>query len=666
VASSRQCKATSAADEVELGGRRPEPKLAPPRPDPPAPPAGNLEAAVRAWLPVFYEADDDVLECRFLGFGDSKNTHIGWLRKKDIPKVAFRIASLARGAEAAYVTPHILRPSVLNGAKIGEFPWPKVAKRAPVTDADVAARRFLILDVDPVRPTGQSATDAEKAVAWAVLERARERVRPLGWGEPLVIDSGNGYHAYVRFPRPVPAQTPGEPDPVRLLLELIAADCDTDAAKVDPVVANPSRVVKLPGSWARKGDNTPDRPHRQSRVVETPADWQTPRPVPDGDFLAEALARLDPDGSKRANLAASRRASTAVGPPINWTTLPSEEKRVKRATAYVNKLPPGIQGQRGNDDTYRAASALVHGFAIAPEVAVGILMAEFNNRCVPPWSEPELAKMCNAAADKRHERPRGYLAVEGSDSPAPPPSASAGSKDENDEQNTNVLNEDAADPFRIGRAIVAQSFTDLAGVTLAYWLGDFYAWRREAAQWSRRGTDGLRAEVASLTRGHFETIQQANLKAVAAGKLDREDLPRLGKVTRNLVADVIQALQADTILHEAATPTAPAWIRGRSGPDPAEIVATRNALVHLPTMGVTEPTPDYFNLNVCGFAYESAAPAPVEWLKFLDSVWGKDVESIALLQEWMGYLLTPDKELQKMLLLLGPPSMMDPKNWTTG
>jgi putative DNA primase/helicase len=44
----------------------------------------------------------------------------------------------------------------------------------------------------------------------------------------------------------------------------------------------------------------------------------------------------------------------------------------------------------------------------------------------------------------------------------------------------------------------------------------------------------------------------------------------------------------------------------------------------------------------------------LEWLAFLDQIWGDDPESIGCLQEWFGYLLTPDTRQQKILMMVGP------------
>jgi hypothetical protein len=81
----------------------------------------------------------------------------------------------------------------------------------------------------------------------------------------------------------------------------------------------------------------------------------------------------------------------------------------RRAAAYLDAMPPGIQGQCGSNPTYAAAAALVNGFALDPETAYRLLAERYNPRCVPPWSEAELRHKLADALNKPHDRPRGYL-----------------------------------------------------------------------------------------------------------------------------------------------------------------------------------------------------------------------------------------------------------------
>ena len=81
----------------------------------------------------------------------------------------------------------------------------------------------------------------------------------------MFCDSGNGFHLLYRVD--LPADDGGT---VGKLLGALAARFDTPRVKIDRSVANPSRICKLPGTLARKGDHVPDRPHRRSRVLEVP------------------------------------------------------------------------------------------------------------------------------------------------------------------------------------------------------------------------------------------------------------------------------------------------------------------------------------------------------------------------------------------------------------
>jgi hypothetical protein len=126
-------------------------------------------------------------------------------------------------------------------------------------------RRWLLVDVDPIRDSLISATDVEKALAKETALAVREHLRGLGWPEPVLGDSGNGYHLLYRVD--LPADDGGL---VERILKALAARLDTDKVKIDQKVFNPARICKLPGTLARKGDNTPTRPHRRASLLEVP------------------------------------------------------------------------------------------------------------------------------------------------------------------------------------------------------------------------------------------------------------------------------------------------------------------------------------------------------------------------------------------------------------
>ncbi len=138
-------------------------------------------------------------------------------------------------------------------------------------DRDVVRRGWLLVDLDPVRPSGVSATDAEKEAA---LRRADEIVAHLGaqgWPGPVVADSGNGYHLLYPLDLPNDKESGGL---VKGVLEALAFKFDDDKVKVDTGVHNAARIVRLYGTLCRKGDDLPERPHRRSRILTIPMEAQ--------------------------------------------------------------------------------------------------------------------------------------------------------------------------------------------------------------------------------------------------------------------------------------------------------------------------------------------------------------------------------------------------------
>jgi hypothetical protein len=87
-----------------------------------------------------------------------------------------------------------------------------------------------------------------------------------------------------------------------------------------------------------------------------------------------------------------------------------------RVYKYLNQCPPAVSGQYGHDQTFKVAVVLVWGFCLPREEALGYLR-DYNLRCLPSWTEPELEhkidsaiKTCNRRWLAGEEiRPPGYL-----------------------------------------------------------------------------------------------------------------------------------------------------------------------------------------------------------------------------------------------------------------
>ena len=101
------------------------------------------------------------------------------------------------------------------------------------------------------------------------------------------------------------------------------------------------------------------------------------------------------------------------------------------------------------------------------------------------------------------------------------------------------------------------------------------------------------------------------------------------------------------------------WINGATGPDPKDLIVFANGILNVPAFldgdndALLDPTPDLFTTAALPVAFDPTATCP-SWLAFLQSSLGDDADKIKLLQEWIGYCLTPDTTYQKMLYMRGP------------
>ena len=192
---------------------------------------------------------------------------------------------------------------------------------------------------------------------------------------------------------------------------------------------------------------------------------------------------------------------------------------------------------------------------------------------------------------------------------------------------------------------------------LRFWRGEFHRYR--AGAYRPVPDDDQRGELTACVRSEFLRVNETEGAAwrTSEGK-DKGKPPRVRPVTCRLIGDVLQALRGLCLL--PASTDAPAWIDGATGPDPAGLLPLRNGILDLGALAARRAecllpsTPLFFTPTVAPFDFDPNAPRPVEWLKFLGEVWPDDPESIDTLQEWFGYLLTPDTRQQKMLFLLGP------------
>jgi hypothetical protein len=214
----------------------------------------ELEASIAAIVPA-----GSVFEIRLLA-GNRKRVDAGYFSSPSAAATA--LAHLDGHYQGIYLTPNPVLPELLARSANRITPWAQVTSMDP----DVTRRHWLLVDIDPVRPSGISSTDEEHDAAH---ERARQVVGYLsllyGFCDPMINDSGNGAHVLYPINEP---NTEEVRDTIAKFLKCLAAKFSDGQVKVDTTVFNAARIWRVPGTWSRKGDSVPERPHRKAHIMQ--------------------------------------------------------------------------------------------------------------------------------------------------------------------------------------------------------------------------------------------------------------------------------------------------------------------------------------------------------------------------------------------------------------
>ena len=134
-----------------------------------------------------------------------------------------------------------------------------------MTDADISCRRLFLIDLDRAGSAKAPATDDEIRRAAEVADNIEAWFREREGEVPTRVLSGNGIHLYYELDD-LPNDDASR-EACKALLSNLAAKFDTTEVKVDKVVFNASRITKVPGTTAYKGQANPDRPYRTAVIL---------------------------------------------------------------------------------------------------------------------------------------------------------------------------------------------------------------------------------------------------------------------------------------------------------------------------------------------------------------------------------------------------------------
>ncbi len=263
----------------------------------------------------------------------------------------------------------------------------KAKAMATTDDASIVRRRWLLLDIDPMCPADMSATDAEMEAAMDLEHTIRTTLEGEGWPEALRMMSGNGCYLLYRIDLP---NDEDSTDLIKRAINGLADRFDSDEVKVDRSTFNASRIVKIGGTIARKGDDTrgiegiDDRPHRQAHFFK-PAGALECVTVGQLEAVATKPDKVNGKAFDRQKQSESRQSGSA--------------SNFDRCIAYMDKMPDAISGQGGHNRTLQAACEC-YRFGLTDSEAWRVMDYWNEHKCGgDKWTDTELDhKLADAKA----------------------------------------------------------------------------------------------------------------------------------------------------------------------------------------------------------------------------------------------------------------------------
>jgi hypothetical protein len=228
------------------------------------PPKADYDTIVRALRDWSGMSPELVYEIRSLTIYRGR-TNFGYFNDPELAANLI-VNSDNEDIKAWYVTLNPVMPDLM--ARCSNRMQP--AKTGGSTTKDqILYRRELLLDFDPERHTETSSTDELHDLA---LSHAKHVTGLLSFDHnfpaPALVDSGNGAHARYWFAEGVP-NTPEVTALIKTVQNIINDNFSTIKIKLDTKVYDAPRVVRIPGTVARKGENLPSNPHRTSRILRS-------------------------------------------------------------------------------------------------------------------------------------------------------------------------------------------------------------------------------------------------------------------------------------------------------------------------------------------------------------------------------------------------------------
>jgi putative DNA primase/helicase len=204
-------------------------------------------------------------------------------------------------------------------------------------------------------------------------------------------------------------------------------------------------------------------------------------------------------------------------------------------------------------------------------------------------------------------------------------------------------------PLDNAEKLIEIKYTTTTGDKTIHYFGDaFWEWKGK--------------HYEELRHNRVRQISYEFLKNAKVEQIDRKGNsyksnfdPNQSKV--NNFIDALKATCECNLIPESGI----SWIKKEENfPEARNLIVFNNGILnteeylHGQNYILIPHTPTLLNTGYLSFDF-SLNSQPLEWLKYLQSLWPCDQQSINTLQEWFGYCLTQDTRMHKILLIVGPP-----------
>lgn len=578
----------------------------------------NLTEIRKAVAVLFADVHFGAGECIEVRLLDKRKKLVvsGWF--DDIDLLAKRVALAARDGVGVFGTYRFIQDNVywtvnpVNDALLSRQPKNTldfVAENS--SDNNVTRRCWLPIDVDPLRPSGVSATNEERKLAVEVIKAIVAKLEELGFTSNMYVagTSGNGFHFLIRIDLP---NDDDSRDLLRDCLKSLNVLVGTAKVEIDPKVYNAARIIKAYGTMARKGINDERRPWRLSKLNYIPERVEVaPRE------LLERLASLAPMGNPKRAVTdkpqgpwTEQNTQAYIDDGTEWDCKREEGKKPNEVCRWI--------GRCVNDETHNDAAIILHRDGWWSYGCFHASCDHFRHEQFKAYWLERKGKYTFPKVNRQSGMPEGFAV----------------------ESLPNVIEETPC----MEEEIPLYNLTDTGNAERLTWRyknqflycpqRDWYAW--DGKRWKPDGVSAITLASIATVRKIKEELNRALANCDPETKEGQDEIAEITKsyISWAKTSEGRPRLEAMASIAEKFLP-----VELDKFDQNRMLFNCANGTIDLKTGELRSPCREDYITTLSSVQYDPAAECPL-WLEFLSDVTGGNGELVRYLQRAVGYSLT--------------------------